>query len=89
MPAKRRRHRSTRIAKFRVLARSPLSRTDVTRAEYNHIIDIMNKRGEILNALREGVAALRHDSDIQFRRIAQLQADIDDVKRAWARTSSA
>jgi hypothetical protein len=86
MPVKRRRPRSTRIAKFRTLARSPLSRADVTRAEYNHIIDILNERSEILNALREGLEALRHDSDIQLQRIAQLQADLDEMRRASTKT---
>jgi len=54
---------------------SPLKRTDVTRAEYNRIIEVLNERNEILNGLR-------HNSDIQFQRIAQIQADVDLIKRA-------
>jgi hypothetical protein len=86
MAAKRRsRHRSRRIPKARVLRTSPPSRTDVTRAEYKHIIDILNERNEILNALRDGFQGLEHVTDIQFKRIAQIQADLDEIKRAWQR----
>jgi hypothetical protein len=79
MPAKR--SRRPRIAKARRLAR--LNRTDVTRAEYNRIIDILNERKKILDGLADAITALHHDSDIQFRRIAQIQADLDDAKSAW------
>ena len=51
------------------------SRIDVTRAEFNRVIDLLNERGEILNDLR-------HNQDVQFRRLAQLQADVDLLKRA-------
>ena len=54
----------------------------MTRAEYNRIIDILNERNEILNALRASAEELRRDRDVQFKRIAQLQAELDDVKRA-------
>jgi hypothetical protein len=64
-----------RIPKAPRLKASALKRTDVTRAEYNRVIEILNERNEILNGLR-------HNSDIQFQRIAQLQADVDLNKRA-------
>ena len=64
-----------RVPKAPRLRVSPLKRTDVTRAEYNRIIEILNERNEILNGLR-------HNSDIQFQRIAQIQADVDLIKRA-------
>jgi hypothetical protein len=67
-----------RIPKAPHLKASPLKRTDVTRAEYNRIIEILNERNDILNGLR-------HNSDIQFQRIAQLQADVDLIKRALER----
>jgi hypothetical protein len=51
---------------------------DVTRAEFNRIIDLLNERGDILNSLR-------HNQDIQFRRFAQIQAELDQIKRAWER----
>jgi len=54
-------------------------RTDVRRDEFNKVIDLLNKRGEILNTI------LR-DQQIQFQRIAQMQADLDVIKRAWTRT---
>ena len=64
-----------RVPKAPRLRVSPLKRTDVTRAEYNRIIEILNERNEILNGLR-------HNSDVQFQRIAQIQADVDLIKRA-------
>jgi hypothetical protein len=66
---------------------------DATRGEYNRIIDILNERNVILNRLREAlnelrdaVAGLEHASDIQFKRIAQVQADLDIIKQAGERT---
>jgi hypothetical protein len=56
---------------------------DVTRAEFNRIIDILNERNVILNALREGRERLEHASEVQFHRIAQIQAELDEIKRAW------
>jgi hypothetical protein len=57
--------------------RIPLrKRMDVTRAEFNEVIAQLNERGEILNDLRR-------NQDIQFQRIAQLQAELDLVARAW------
>lgn len=51
-------------------------RVDVTRAEFNCIIALLNERGEILNDLR-------HNQDVQFQRLAQLQAEMDLIARAW------
>ena len=76
---KRRRTVAHRIPKARPLRTSPLSRMDVTRAEYNQIIDVLNERNAILNGLREAVRTLEHVSDIQFKRFAQLQADVDRI----------
>jgi hypothetical protein len=73
------------IPKARRLRTSPLSRKDVTRAEYNRIIDILNERNQILNALRDAVKGLEHVSDIQFKRIAQVQADVDRMVQALDR----
>lgn len=57
--------------------RMPLrKRMDVTRAEFNDLVEIVNERGELLNDLR-------HNQDIQFKRIAQLQAELDVIARAW------
>ena len=74
-----------RLPKPPRLRTSTLSRKDVTRAEYNHIIDILNERNEILNAFRDAITELQHASDIQLKRIAQIQADLDGIKTAWHR----
>jgi hypothetical protein len=70
-----------RLRKARRLRRSPLSRTDVTRGEYNHIIDLLNERARVLNEFRDAIFGLEHMSEMQFKRIAQLQADLDLLKR--------
>jgi hypothetical protein len=50
----------------------------VSRAEFNDVLSMLRERGEI-------IARLQRDLDVQFRRIAQLQAELDQVKRAWER----
>jgi hypothetical protein len=45
-------------------------RIDVTRAEFDRVIDLVNERGRILNNLQE-------NQEIQFKRIAQMQAELD------------
>ena len=47
----------------------------IRREEFNHLIDQLNERAETLNAL------LRNQ-EIQFQRIAQLQAELDLLKRS-------
>lgn len=73
------------IPKARRLSGSPLSRIDVTRGEYNRIIDTLNERAISLNEFRNAINALHQASDVQFKRIAQLQAELDQIKRAWSR----
>jgi hypothetical protein len=74
MPPKRRRHRSIpRIPKSR--------RFDVSRDEFNRVIDLLNKRGEILQEYRTSLDEMRRDLDVQFKRIAQLQFELDQVKK--------
>ena len=67
------------IPKARRIKRSSsrLNRRDVTRAEYNNIIEVLNQRGEIINTLR-------HELEVQFKRIAQMQSELDDVRRLVA-----
>jgi hypothetical protein len=86
--AKRANGRPARIPKARTLRRSSLQRVDVTRAEYNDIIDILNERNRILNALREAIDRLERADDVQFARTAQLQADLDLIKRALDRSKA-
>jgi hypothetical protein len=56
----------------------PLSRAAVTRAEYNNIIAVLNQRGEIINDLRR-------ELEVQFKRMAQMQSELDEVRRAWTK----
>lgn len=56
-------------------------RVDVRREEFNRVIALLNERGEILNDLR-------HNQDVQFRRLAQLQAELDLLKREIERILS-
>jgi hypothetical protein len=48
---------------------------DVTRAEFNRVIDILNERGKVLIALQQ-------NQEIQFKRMAQMQAELDEVHRS-------
>lgn len=80
--SRKQRRSSQRIPKAKPIRRSPEHRIDVTRAEYNRIIDILNERNVILNALRAGLAEVQATCDVQFKRIAQMQAEIDALKRA-------
>jgi len=74
MPIKRRPHRTIpRIPKPR--------RIDVTRGEFNRVIDLLNQRGEILQEYRVSLDQMRRDLDTQFKRIAQLQSELDRIKK--------
>jgi hypothetical protein len=67
---------------IRSIPRIPKSRRfDVSRTEFNHVIDLLNKRGEILQEYRESLDRMRRDLDIQFKRIAQMQLEIDQLKK--------
>lgn len=46
---------------------------DVTRDEFNRVVDTLNSLGHLMNDVR-------HDQDVQFKRIAQLQAEIDQLR---------
>jgi hypothetical protein len=74
-----------RIPKARRLRGSPLSRIDVTRGEFNRIIDTLNQRTILLNEFGSAINALQQASEVQFKRIAQIQADVDRLNRAWSR----
>lgn len=60
--------KSRRISKTR--------RSAITRDEYNAIVDILNQRGEAIAFIEKSLA-------VQFQRIAQLQAELDQVRTAW------
>jgi hypothetical protein len=64
----------TTLRRIRKAQRPPKSkRVDVTRAEFDRVIDLLNQRGLILNDLH-------HNLEIQFKRISDMQADIDRLK---------
>ena len=59
--------------KIRPFPRIPtLRRSAVTRAEFDRAIQILNDRVSILDDIRQNL-------DLQFRRIAQMQAQIDHL----------
>ena len=53
---------------------------DITRKEYNALVEILNERGEILSGILKAL-------DVQFQRIAQLQAELDVVRSAWTKNA--
>jgi hypothetical protein len=57
---------------------SAMERRDVTRAEFNQVIDLLHERGEI-------IAGLMKELEIQFKRMAQIQSELDEVRQAWQR----
>jgi hypothetical protein len=73
--AKRRKRirRAPRIPKSR--------RVDVTRAEFDRVIDLLNERGRIINDIRNQLEANTKTIELQFTRFAQVQADLDLIKR--------
>jgi hypothetical protein len=50
--------------------------------------DDIRRLNQQLAQLRETLAAITHDQQVQFERIAQIQADIDLIRGAWAKTST-
>jgi hypothetical protein len=67
-------HRPTRARDIKVRRFLKSRRMDVRREEFNRVIDQLNERAELLDALRR-------NQEIQFQRIAQIQAEIDQLKR--------
>src|SRR5689334_8144152 len=74
-----------RIRKVRPVPKS--RRIDVTRAEFARVIDLLNERGAIINEIREHVERNTRDLEVQFTRLAQIQADLDLLKRMLAKLS--
>ena len=56
-------------------------RLNVTRAEFEALISSLNERGEIINEIQRNLQT-------QFTRIAQLQHELDDLKKSNARSST-
>lgn len=74
MAKKRIKKKSRKLPKVRRL--SALTRKDVTRQEYNQLVDIINRRGAILDTMQR-------ELETQFKRIAQIQSELDEVRRGW------
>lgn len=53
-------------------------RTYVTRLEYNSVIDLLNERGRIIDGINRTL-------EIQFQRMAQMQAELDEVRSRWTK----
>jgi hypothetical protein len=70
MTRKPARNRVRRIPKGR--------RINVRRDEFNRVIDILNQRGELLNTMVR-------NQEIQFQRIAQIQAELDLIQKTRAK----
>lgn len=74
--ASKRELRLGRVRKLRGVRKSgPLH---VTRAEFEGLIALLNERSEFINEIRR-------ELQTQFTRIAQLQQEIDDLKKNDAR----
>jgi hypothetical protein len=71
------------IPKARRVKRSRQRRVDVTRAEYNAIIDVLNERNVILNALREAIQRLERFDEVQLHRTGEIQMELDALKRTF------
>jgi hypothetical protein len=56
----------------------PTERVDVTREEFDRLLAALNDRSDAINELR-------HDLDIQFKRMAQIQSEVDEIQRAIQR----
>jgi hypothetical protein len=56
-------------------------RIDVSRGEFNHVIDLLNERRKALLQDREDLNHVLRELDIQFKRIAQLQFEVDELKK--------
>lgn len=50
----------------------------LTRAEFSQLVKGFNERADIINELRA-------NQQMQFKRLAQLQAEVDLLRRAWER----
>jgi hypothetical protein len=58
----------------------------VSRAEFQRLAKLVHQRGETIEEMRRDFESrFRHDLDVQFQRIAQLQAEVDELKSAFVR----
>ncbi|HET9264867.1 MAG TPA: hypothetical protein VFO14_17585 [Vicinamibacterales bacterium] len=50
--------------------------------------DDIRRLEELMRVLQKAMDRIVHDQEVQFKRIAQLQADIDLVRGAWTKTAA-
>lgn len=55
---------------------APTRHRAITREEFNRLVERLNERAEIIDDLQRS-------QQIQFQRLAQLQAELDVMRRAW------
>jgi hypothetical protein len=72
-------HRLARLEK--IVARLTRSRVNVRRTEHDEL-------RKALAPLTSSEERNTRELEIQFKRIAQIQAELDDIKRAWERMKS-
>jgi hypothetical protein len=82
MPMKR-----TRLPKAPLIPKS--RRLDVTRGEFNGLIELLNRRSAVINEIGQQVEKNARNIEVQFTRIAQIQADLDQIKRTLTRLNAA
>lgn len=57
-------------------------RVDVTRGEFVSLIELLNARATFMDQMRQ-------DLDVQFKRIAHMQAELDALKTAIRKLTTA
>jgi len=71
-----------RLARLeKIVARLTRARVNVSREEHDEVV-------AALGSLTSGEERNTRELEIQFKRIAQIQAELDDIKRAWERMKS-
>lgn len=68
------------LARKRLRRIPKAKRKDVTRGEYNALVDMLNERGRIIDDVQRAL-------QIQFRRIAQIQAELDELRGTSKRSA--
>jgi hypothetical protein len=54
-----------------------------TAAQYRRILSSLQRLTSLVAANGAAIAELRDEQKLQFKRVAQLQAELDAVKKAW------
>jgi hypothetical protein len=84
MPAKPRNPR-TRARSAKRHAQPPVSQ--ISRAAFDRVVARVNDGGEMIKQHGNALERMRRDLDIQFKRIAELQAELDGIKKTSAKAN--